>query len=127
MSEVDIYQERQGAARVQAVVALALAGGAGGIEIEAGDSIEQIGREPQVLNWSMTVSGVSLDVAQQIEALGPQGEAPHVEVTHGCPPMLGGGGLTPCCGRSPLELPVTDRLSLDPRAVNCTAPTAVRP
>lgn len=31
------------------------------------------------------------------------------EVVHGCPPD--GSGLTPCCGRSPFELPLGDRIS----------------
>lgn len=28
-------------------------------------------------------------------------------------------GLTPCCNRSPFELPRTDRMTLDPRLVTC--------
>jgi hypothetical protein len=31
------------------------------------------------------------------------------EVVHGCPPD--GSGLTPCCGRTPFELPLGDRIS----------------
>ncbi|WP_406156919.1 hypothetical protein [Streptomyces canus] len=31
------------------------------------------------------------------------------EAVHGCPPD--GSGLTPCCGRTPFELPLTDRIS----------------
>lgn len=31
------------------------------------------------------------------------------ETVHGCPPD--GSGLTPCCGRTPFELPRTDRIS----------------
>lgn len=33
------------------------------------------------------------------------------EVVHACPPV--GEGLTPCCGRTPFELPHTDRLTVD--------------
>lgn len=36
-------------------------------------------------------------------------EAQQAEVVHGCPPD--GSGLTPCCGRAPFELPLTDRIS----------------
>ncbi|MEU1078184.1 hypothetical protein ABZ404_36965 [Streptomyces sp. NPDC005878] len=36
-------------------------------------------------------------------------EAQPTEVVHGCPPD--GSGLTPCCGRTPFELPLTDRIS----------------
>lgn len=32
-----------------------------------------------------------------------------------------GEAITPCCGRSMLELPVTDRVSFDPRISNCRA------
>jgi hypothetical protein len=36
------------------------------------------------------------------------GEAPR-EIVHGCPPD--GSGVTPCCGRTPFELPLSDRIS----------------
>jgi hypothetical protein len=45
------------------------------------------------------------------------GVAPSPEVTHACPPE--GEGLTPCCGRTPFELPMTDRMTLDPALVTC--------
>ena len=38
-----------------------------------------------------------------------QNETPEAEVVHGCPPD--GSGLTPCCGRTPFELPLGDRIS----------------
>lgn len=43
------------------------------------------------------------------------------ETVHACPPD--GCGLTPCCERTPFELPSTDRMSSDPTAVTC-APAA---
>lgn len=39
------------------------------------------------------------------------------EITHQCPPE--GSGLMPCCGRTPLQVPDTDRLTLDPALVTC--------
>jgi hypothetical protein len=42
---------------------------------------------------------------------------PDYEVVHGCPP--GGSGLTPCCGRTPFELPPTDRITSDPTHISC--------
>ena len=39
------------------------------------------------------------------------------EVTHACPP--GDAAVTPCCGRTPFELPRTDRMTLDPTLVTC--------
>jgi hypothetical protein len=41
------------------------------------------------------------------------------ETTHLCPPD--GGGLMPCCGRTPFEVPRTDRMTLDPSLVTCHA------
>jgi hypothetical protein len=43
------------------------------------------------------------------------------EVVHGCPPD--GSGLTPCCGRTPFELPRTDRISSE-APVTCPGPGA---
>lgn len=45
---------------------------------------------------------------------------PHVpprETIHECPPK--GSGVTPCCGKTPFELPYTDRLTLDQKLVTC--------
>ena len=38
-------------------------------------------------------------------------------VIHLCP--HGDGSVTPCCGRSPFELPLSDRLTLDQALVTC--------
>jgi hypothetical protein len=37
---------------------------------------------------------------------------------HECPPR--GSSLTPCCGRSPFEIPAYDRLTVDPAYITCT-------
>jgi hypothetical protein len=39
-------------------------------------------------------------------------------VTHACPSE---GGLTPCCGKTPFELPGTDRITEDPERATCVA------
>lgn len=39
------------------------------------------------------------------------------EIIHACPPE--GSGLTPCCGKTPFELPLGDRISSEPDAVTC--------
>lgn len=39
------------------------------------------------------------------------------EITHLCPPS--GEWVTPCCGKTPFELPRTDHLTLMPEMVNC--------
>lgn len=41
------------------------------------------------------------------------------EIIHRCP--MKGQHVTPCCDRSPLELPPTDRLTLDRELVTCSS------
>jgi hypothetical protein len=38
-------------------------------------------------------------------------------IVHACPPE--GSGLMPCCGRSPIDVPLTERISMDGTAVTC--------
>ena len=40
--------------------------------------------------------------------------------THACPP--GDSGTMPCCGRTPFEVPGSDRMTLDPALVTCGMP-----
>lgn len=47
------------------------------------------------------------------------------ETVHACPPD--GSGLTPCCGRTPFELPRTDRISSEPAAVTCAPAVVAQP
>lgn len=42
-----------------------------------------------------------------------------IEVTHQCPPR-GASGIMPCCGRTPVEVPRTDRMTYKPSLVNCS-------
>ncbi|MER5902974.1 hypothetical protein ABT150_23190 [Streptomyces mirabilis] len=56
------------------------------------------------------------------EARQPETQA---EVVHGCPPD--GSGVTPCCGRTPFELPRTDRMSTDQALVTCPAAAVSQP
>lgn len=39
------------------------------------------------------------------------------EVVHRCPPE--GSGLMPCCGRTPFEVPSSDRMTADAQLVTC--------
>ena len=41
------------------------------------------------------------------------------ETVHHCPAADHGGGLTPCCGKTPFELPRTDRMTTGPSRVTC--------
>ncbi|MBP5913210.1 hypothetical protein F3K34_13305 [Streptomyces sp. LBUM 1486] len=47
------------------------------------------------------------------------------ETVHACPPD--GSGLTPCCGRTPFELPRTDRISSEPAAITCAPAVVAQP
>ena len=40
------------------------------------------------------------------------------EVVHQAP-ADGGGGLMPCCGKTPFDVPGTDRMTADPALVTC--------
>jgi len=42
---------------------------------------------------------------------------PRTEVVHRCPPL--GHVVTPCCARTPFELPLTDRMTTDDNSVTC--------
>ena len=43
-------------------------------------------------------------------------------------PIIGSGGITPCCGRTPFELPRTDRLTVEDALVTCGGmPTPAEP
>lgn len=46
------------------------------------------------------------------------------EVTHRC--RIGDNGWTPCCDRTPFELPRSDRLTEDPALVTCQGRAAQR-
>lgn len=38
-------------------------------------------------------------------------------IVHECPPD--GSGVTPCCGKTPFELPPQDRIALEKKLVTC--------
>lgn len=44
----------------------------------------------------------------------------HSEIVHQCPPD--GSGITPCCGRPPIELPGADRMTVDLTRITCGRP-----
>lgn len=66
------------------------------------------------------VSGVTIDCCEQGETDCPcicHDDEPRVSIVHASPPD--GSGLTPCCGRTPFELPQTDRITRGPGRVTC--------
>ncbi|MGW2223850.1 DUF6085 family protein [Streptomyces formicae] len=46
--------------------------------------------------------------------------AERASVVHGCPPD--GSGLTPCCGRTPFELPASDQMAIASSRITCRGP-----
>jgi hypothetical protein len=70
---------------------------------------------------------VELEVATKLRRMADEAQQPETqaEVVHACPPD--GSGLTPCCGRTPFELPRTDRMSADPTLVTCQPAAASQP
>ncbi len=45
------------------------------------------------------------------------------EIVHACP--LSDGGLMPCCGLTPFEVPGWHRMTLDPELVTCGKPVVL--
>jgi hypothetical protein len=62
--------------------------------------------------------GSALVAAHGSGDLEPTGQpAGRIEVVHRCP--VGDSGLTPCCNRTPFDLPRYHRLTEDPALVTC--------
>jgi hypothetical protein len=86
----------------------------------------QLREYQESLNWWL------VENAPGIKALAVIGENGQIvrqepEVFHQAPPD-GGGGLMPCCGKTPFEVPGTDRMTADPALVTCmNAPPSPAP
>lgn len=82
-------------------------------------SLEEIERGLKDVREAMTGMGDSLTLAREAflgfsaTRANPSGLA----LVHACPPD--GSGLMPCCGRTPLEVSVRDRMSVDGIDVTC--------
>lgn len=66
------------------------------------------------------VSGITINCREDGETDCPcicHGDREQRETVHACPPD--GSGLTPCCGRTPFELPRTDRMTVHLDRVTC--------
>lgn len=48
----------------------------------------------------------------------------YAETVHACPIPGTGAATVPCCGKTPFELPRTDRMTSDPKLVTCGADRA---
>ncbi len=85
-----------------------------------GDWLNENAPEAPCPNWSRErVHGPHLWAAPNDgPARCPGVEEPPSSVVHACPRP--GSGVTPCCLRTPFELPATDRLAARDRDVTCT-------
>lgn len=66
-------------------------------------------------------NGGVMDAAAELRRVAAETPNTTVEIVHGCPPD--GSGLTPCCGRTPFELPLGDRISSE-APITCPGPDA---
>lgn len=73
-------------------------------------------RQPLGCDVSMSAGVTSADAIGLVES-----EAVASETIHQCPPS--GSTTMPCCGRTPFEVPSTDRMCTDPEQVTCAKPT----
>lgn len=67
---------------------------------------------PSLLNTIIPIKGRDYRIAEE-EVSGRNVTLTLIEadtIVHACPPE--GSGLTPCCGRTPFELPYSDRMTL---------------
>ena len=93
-------------------------GVAGVPEGSALDDLTAADREMVDVRAAVEALGRTLDVAMAAFAeLRKIVIGDEKSVVHACPPV--GSGLTPCCHRSPIDLPLTERISLDGTEVTC--------
>jgi hypothetical protein len=86
------------------------------VSAESGGRIWSVcGEGDPVEGWLFPLS--EEDLANGVETPPHLGCSTITETTHATP--TGDDGLTPCCGRTPLELPRTDRLTLEEALVTC--------
>ncbi|AXH66197.1 hypothetical protein SEA_SATIS_36 [Streptomyces phage Satis] len=91
-----------------------------GTELEPADPkrIEKLTKEMADVRAAMETLGRSLAVAQEdYKALRLIVMGDEESTVHACPPD--GSGIMPCCGRTPMDVPLTERISLDGTTVTC--------
>lgn len=66
-----------------------------------------------------TIASVNRGIAEAIGITLAKPEEEGPETIHACP--LKGSGITPCCGKTPFELPPSDRLTTHQELVTCAA------
>lgn len=75
----------------------------------------QFDQAPPVMKW--TGPQVAMLLNKMADLMG-QDVGQTQSVVHRCP-IDGAGTVVPCCGRTPFELPTTDRLAFDDADVTC--------
>jgi hypothetical protein len=83
------------------------------------ERIKKLARELADARAALEVLGRSLEVANaDFKALRRVIFGDEKSTVHACP--LDGSGIMPCCGRTSMEVPLTEPISLDGTLVNCT-------
>jgi hypothetical protein len=82
------------------------------------DALTAMGAVGNILNAAYAGGADPTGVADSTAAIQAAiNAAVPVEVTHQCPPE---GGVMPCCGLTPFEVPRTDRMTEDTALVTCS-------
>lgn len=91
----------------------------GFLEVEVAEQIAKVAERDATIErlWAQLCDGQLVEEAAS-RARHPAGkDLPPTEITHGTPCC--GRQTTPCCDKSPFELPRSDRMTLDPSMVTC--------
>lgn len=89
-----------------------------GLEPADPERIKRMAREAENVRAAMEVLRRSLKVAMDdFEALRKIISGDGEEIVHACP--VGTSGIMPCCGKNPVDVPLTQPIRTDPNSVTC--------
>jgi hypothetical protein len=91
-----------------------------GTDLEPADPerIKKLNKELADARAALETLGRSLEVVNaDYQALRKIVLGDEESVVHACPPNS--SGIMPCCNRAPMDVPLTERISLDGTAVTC--------
>lgn len=91
-----------------------------GTDLEPADPerLKRMATEIDEIRAAMMTLGRSVAVVMEdFNALNRVIMGDRVGITHACPPGM--TGIMPCCGRGPMDVPLTERIVTDQNAVTC--------
>lgn len=89
-----------------------------GLEPADPERIKRMAKDAENVRAAMETLGRSLKVAMEdFEALRKAISGDDELIVHACPP--GTSGIMPCCGKGPMDVPLTQPIRTDPNAVTC--------